>query len=289
LRDSGSPQAHGRPRDLVRSAVLPGLPQLSGQQAEVSRHRQLQRGRVRGDGARPAPGRGDVSPCDRDSRLEGRLRNGRGRRRARPKRGGARLPRAQRRPETDGRDRLGDLARCESVESLGTDRCRGSRPRRRSDCRGRKTRSGDFEPDPGSVRHEGRRRLPFLSAGEWLGGNSRDEGRNEMKRLFAALSLKALPTVSVEGRLPASAAHPRPPKLRLPATARPIAYDLDLTISPEKETFSGAIDIDIELSEPTALLWLHARELTITEASLADGKRRKGVRIVPGGEDFVGF
>lgn len=80
-----------------------------------------------------------------------------------------------------------------------------------------------------------------------------------------------------------------PPKLRLPATARPLRYEVDLTIAPEKDTFSGTIDIDLDLTEPTRLLWLNATELTVSDASLTEGKRRQTAQIVPGGEDFVGF
>ncbi|HYT31437.1 MAG TPA: M1 family metallopeptidase, partial [Thermoanaerobaculia bacterium] len=80
-----------------------------------------------------------------------------------------------------------------------------------------------------------------------------------------------------------------PPKLRLPATVRPLHYEVDLTIAPEKDTFSGTIDIDLDLTEPTRLLWLNATELTVSDASLTEGKRRQTAQIVPGGEDFVGF
>jgi len=111
-----------------------------------------------------------------------------------------------------------------------------------------------------------------------------------MRKLFGALAVAAAASLAGEARLPASAASaPVPPKLRLPATARPTAYEVDLTIIPEKETFSGAIDIDLELTEPTSLLWLNATELTVTEASLTEGKRRQTAQIVPGGDDFVGF
>ncbi len=80
-------------------------------------------------------------------------------------------------------------------------------------------------------------------------------------------------------------APPAPPVLRLPATARPLRYDLDLTIVPSRETFTGTISIDLQIAEPTSVLWLNATDLTLRDARLA----ARSARIVPGGEDFVGL
>jgi cytosol alanyl aminopeptidase len=90
------------------------------------------------------------------------------------------------------------------------------------------------------------------------------------------------------------AAHPAaapetPPKLRLPKTARPLRYAVDLTVVPEKETFSGAVDIEIQLDRPARVIWVNATELAISEASLETKGRKVPARILPGGEDFVGF
>ena len=95
-----------------------------------------------------------------------------------------------------------------------------------------------------------------------------------MRRAFLCAVLAA--TVACASMARSSAAPPpvMPPKLRLPATARPLHYEVDLTIAPEKDTFSGTIEIDLDLTEPTRLLWLNATELTVSDASLTEGKRR---------------
>jgi cytosol alanyl aminopeptidase len=92
--------------------------------------------------------------------------------------------------------------------------------------------------------------------------------------------------------LPAGAAaptSPTPPALRLPKTARPVHYAIDLTLVPSRETFSGTEEIEVDLAETTSLFWLNAVDLSISRASLSVGSRELPVQVVPGGEDFVGL
>jgi cytosol alanyl aminopeptidase len=87
----------------------------------------------------------------------------------------------------------------------------------------------------------------------------------------------------------APAPAPAPPAFRLPADAVPKKVAATLTIVPKEDTFRGAVDIDIEVAKPTRVLWLHATELTVSEASLSVGGKKLAARVVPGGQDFVGF
>ena len=82
---------------------------------------------------------------------------------------------------------------------------------------------------------------------------------------------------------------PEPPALRLPSTAEPTGYAVDLTIDPALETFRGVVDIEIRVREKTSLLWLNASDLAIAKVSANAGGRAVGVRAVPGGENFAGF
>src|SRR5439155_17342590 len=79
------------------------------------------------------------------------------------------------------------------------------------------------------------------------------------------------------------------PRLRLPASAEPVGYSVDLTIDPSKEAFRGSVGIDVRLKEKTDLLWLNATDLVIRKASATAGGASVGVRVIPGGSDFVGF
>ena len=54
---------------------------------------------------------------------------------------------------------------------------------------------------------------------------------------------------------------------------------------PGEKTFSGTIDIDIELAKPASLIWLNATELTIQQATIAS----QPAAIEPGNDDFVGL
>ena len=81
----------------------------------------------------------------------------------------------------------------------------------------------------------------------------------------------------------------QPPQLRLPTTVAPVRYTADLTIVPSQDTFSGAIDIALNVRDATPLIWLNATDLTIQTASLTVGGNALAARVVQGGADFVGF
>lgn len=69
-----------------------------------------------------------------------------------------------------------------------------------------------------------------------------------------------------------------PPDGRLPALARPTDYRLDLELDPGRESFSGQVQIDLELSRASDLIWLHGKDLRVTAvtAEVPDGRRVRG-------------
>lgn len=91
---------------------------------------------------------------------------------------------------------------------------------------------------------------------------------------------------------PPPAPPPRAPTLRLPATVKPLRYDLDLTLVPSQDGFSGVIGADVRLAEATRVVWLNATDLTVQEAKItvgAQGAEEHAARVIPGGEDFLGL
>jgi len=68
---------------------------------------------------------------------------------------------------------------------------------------------------------------------------------------------------------------------RLPAGVRPTRERVELEVVPDRESFSGRVEIALELSEPREDLWISARELTITEATLAAGGAALALRVEP--------
>ena len=84
-------------------------------------------------------------------------------------------------------------------------------------------------------------------------------------------------------------AAPVPPSLRLPSLARPRRYDLELWLDPRTPTFHGTIGIDLDVLQPTTLLWSNATNLGVDDAKLEASAGTQVARVVPGGSDFVGF
>lgn len=82
---------------------------------------------------------------------------------------------------------------------------------------------------------------------------------------------------------------PPPPPLRLPDTVRPVRYSAELTIVPGETSFRGSIDIELEVTKPTNIVWLNARYLAVERAQLESAGTRAEARVVPGGDNFVGF
>ncbi len=81
-----------------------------------------------------------------------------------------------------------------------------------------------------------------------------------------------------------------PPKFRLPAdVVGPLRYRVDLTVIPDQDTFTGAIDIDLQFTKPAAVLWLNAEKLAIKEASLTVEGVKFDVEVINESKDYVGF
>jgi len=84
--------------------------------------------------------------------------------------------------------------------------------------------------------------------------------------IFAALTLLAGP-VCGDGN---------EPPFRLSQTVIPESYRLDLTIVPDQERFSGHAEIDITITEPVDVIWLHGRDLAVHKVEIVT---RAGERV----------
>ncbi len=63
------------------------------------------------------------------------------------------------------------------------------------------------------------------------------------------------------------------PQGPLPATVEPLAYQLELTIDPQKEKFSGRVSIELDLLNSTDRFYLHGKELEATRVELTIGSK----------------
>ncbi len=98
-----------------------------------------------------------------------------------------------------------------------------------------------------------------------------------------------LHALAVSALLATSAEPATPPALRLPGDARPVRQAVELTLDPGQEGYSGVVDVEVEVARQTPRLWLNATGLKVTSASLGPGGQPRPARVVPGGQDFVGF
>src|ERR1017187_9165106 len=87
----------------------------------------------------------------------------------------------------------------------------------------------------------------------------------------------------------AACAAAEPPKLRLGDDVRPVSYRLDLTVIPQQDTFTGTIEIDLQVRKATDVIWLNARDLTIDTAQLTAGGRTLAAKVETSGTEFAGF
>lgn len=89
-----------------------------------------------------------------------------------------------------------------------------------------------------------------------------------------------------------AAAAPAPPELKLPDTVVPVRYEVQLTLDPDADEYSGTIGIEVRIAAPTDLVWINASRLQILDArAVGDPAKADGIRaeVLDGGEDFVGL
>lgn len=79
------------------------------------------------------------------------------------------------------------------------------------------------------------------------------------------------------------------PKLRLPSTAKPLHHDLDLTLLPGTPGFVGKIEIDIEFTQPSSVLWLNALDLEIPVAEWRQAGKTTKLTVDVSNKNFAGF
>lgn len=80
-----------------------------------------------------------------------------------------------------------------------------------------------------------------------------------------------------------------PPDFRLPQTAVPTRYHLDLTIVPSRPEFHGTARIDMNLKDRTSVLWLNGTDLNVESAHFETGNSSVPVKATPAGHEFLGF
>ena len=83
------------------------------------------------------------------------------------------------------------------------------------------------------------------------------------------------------------AADATPPELRIPPGARPLRYDVKLTVAPGEADVAGEAAIDIELDRPHPILWLNAVGLSIGDVGV--DVTGTNVRVAANRDQFLGL
>ncbi len=81
----------------------------------------------------------------------------------------------------------------------------------------------------------------------------------------------------------------QPPAFQLEKSAVPKRYAVELNVNPADQHFSGTIDIELDIRQPSAVIWLNANDIRVDEASLKSAAGAVKARVVPEKADFVGF
>src|SRR4051794_38619869 len=76
-----------------------------------------------------------------------------------------------------------------------------------------------------------------------------------------------------------------PPVFQLPSGVTPLKHSLRLTIDPSQPTMEGRIEIALDVASPTRQIWLNARGVLATKATINDQQ----VKIDTGSSEFLGF
>jgi cytosol alanyl aminopeptidase len=105
---------------------------------------------------------------------------------------------------------------------------------------------------------------------------------------FAGLLCRPAQVLAAQ-RTAASHSQAPPPQFRLPLFAVPLRYQVKLTLTPDKDTFAGALDIQLRFKEASPVLWLNAEKLKVKNATLTVGGQTLSAGVVPQPKDLVGF
>lgn len=87
----------------------------------------------------------------------------------------------------------------------------------------------------------------------------------------------------------AVALSPDPPRLRLPDVAFPTRYEVELTLDPARESFSGVVSIHLAARRSTRVIWLNAQDITVRAASFSQGGAAQPASVLSGSAPFVRF
>jgi len=61
------------------------------------------------------------------------------------------------------------------------------------------------------------------------------------------------------------------PHAQLPGNVVPQSYRVDMKMDPDAISFSGVVEIDVDIQKPTDKIWLHGKTMTVNSAAVMIG------------------
>jgi alanyl aminopeptidase len=107
-----------------------------------------------------------------------------------------------------------------------------------------------------------------------------------LAKFLLALAVTVLPAASFAAN--SRPAH-EPPAMRLGDDVRPVAYELSLTLDPQRPQVPGHIEIEIDVAHPLDFFWMNGTQLAIRKAQVTVAGRVLPARVSTAGEDFIGL
>ncbi|RMH43415.1 MAG: M1 family peptidase [Deltaproteobacteria bacterium] len=128
-------------------------------------------------------------------------------------------------------------------------------------------------------------RIPFVAAAvaaAACGGTGRTSPHTAPATPAAPPQSTAAPATA-----PAPSETPKPPAFRLPDTAAPVSYTVELTLDPAKSTFDGEVTIEVDLRDAATALWLNGRDLDVRDVAVTAGDRAVSASVIDEHDDDV--
>jgi alanyl aminopeptidase len=81
---------------------------------------------------------------------------------------------------------------------------------------------------------------------------------------------------------------PPPPAFHLPGDVVPIKYSVELNIDPRRDTFTGSMQIEVNILKPTSVIWLNGKNLVPeSTASVASGSAHMDAAVQVVSDEFI--
>lgn len=81
---------------------------------------------------------------------------------------------------------------------------------------------------------------------------------------------------------------PAPPVFHLPSNVTPLKYTVELNIDPQRDTFAGTMQIEVNVLKPTSVVWLNGKDLMLEPtANIRAGSLNMDAKVQTAADEFI--